>query len=108
MTSTKGKEIHGKATQDMAAAFAKAKMDPRTPFTSENLSAPNFADRFRFLTKKLATQGLISSRYSVHDLRHAFAVKEYQANRDIYALKEKLGHASIQVTEMYIRSIRIS
>ena len=47
------------------------------------------------------------AQYSVHDLRHAFAVRFYAAAHDIYATEKALGHANLSVTETYLRSIGI-
>ena len=42
----------------------------------------------------------IRERYSVHDLRRAFAVRLYEATRDVYQAVEKaLGHATVAVTK---------
>ncbi len=49
----------------------------------------------------------LRARYSVHDLRHAFAVKLYQEGRDIYAVSKALGHAGVAVTERYLRSLNL-
>ncbi len=43
----------------------------------------------------------------MHDLRHAFAVKLYGESRDIYRVSKALHHASVAVTESYLRSIGI-
>lgn len=40
-----------------------------------------------------------------HDLRHAFAVPFYQETGDVYAVRKALGHASVGVTERYLRSM---
>ena len=50
--------------------------------------------------------GRLDARYSVHDLRHAFAVRFYAGSgHDLYATKQALGHASVAVTERYLRSL---
>jgi integrase len=38
----------------------------------------------------------------VHDLRHAYAIAEIRADRDIYDLSHHLGHSSVKVTEIYL------
>jgi site-specific recombinase XerD len=50
-------------------------------------------------------RGKVRARYSVHDLRHAFAVWLYTETRDIYAVEKALGHANVSVTETYLRSL---
>lgn len=49
--------------------------------------------------------GKLRAKYSVHDLRHFFAVSLYEQTKDIYRLKEVLGHDTIGVTEAYVRSL---
>jgi integrase/recombinase XerD len=41
----------------------------------------------------------------VHDLRHAFAVRLYQATKDVYQVEKALGHANVAVTETYLKSL---
>jgi site-specific recombinase XerD len=57
------------------------------------------------LTEKLHTAGQLKARYSCHDLRHAFAVRLYEATHDVYQVEKTLGHANVSVTETYLRSI---
>jgi integrase len=48
----------------------------------------------------------ITSR-SPHDFRHEFAVSLYKSTTDIVLTSRVLGHASIQVTENYLKSVGI-
>lgn len=57
--------------------------------------------------KKLHKEGLISEVYSCHDFRHYFATEHYKKNKDIHALKVLLNHASILVTENYLRALEV-
>lgn len=41
-------------------------------------------------------------RFRLHDLRHAYAIAEIRAGRDIYDLSRHLGHSSVKVTEIYL------
>ena len=41
-------------------------------------------------------------RFRLHDLRHAYAIAEIRAGRDIYDLSHHLGHSSVKVTEIYL------
>ena len=54
------------------------------------------------LTVEMAGRGVIRHAYSCHDFRHYYAVKLYRETRDIYMVKEALGHASVTVTETYL------
>ena len=42
-----------------------------------------------------------------HALRHYFAVNKYEENKDIYRIKELLGHSSIAITERYLKSLSV-
>lgn len=103
--SSKGKEISGLLNEQSIKAIRKAKLNSKQPF--QDITTEKVKDHFRYVTKKLFKDGTLSALYTVHDLRHAFAVKEYTENRDIYRLKVLLNHASIQVTETYLRGLKI-
>ena len=78
-------------------------MSLRAPF--DGLKASKVADRFPYLLAKLHDEGRVRARYSVHDLRHAFAVRPYTERKDIYAVEKALRHASVGVTGGYLRSL---
>ena len=42
-----------------------------------------------------------NTKYHLHCLRHTFAVRRYLQTRDIYLVKQELGHASVTTTEIY-------
>lgn len=63
---------------------------------------------FKRTTERLKDGGIIQHAYSCHDLRHRFAFKYYSETHDIVGLKALLGHASINVTDVYLQSIGIS
>lgn len=100
---SKGKELAGKIPEEAREAVKKAGLSLRRPF--EGQSAQRIADRFRYLVEKLFKAGELRGRYSVHDLRHAFAVRLYQNTKDIYQVEKALHHASVGVTESYLRSL---
>ncbi len=102
---SKGKSIAGVLSEQMKAALTEAKLDPRTPW--QTTSADSIRNRFQYLCRRMSEQHLIAEAYSIHDLRHYFALKQYQQNKDIYALKLLLGHASIQVTEHYLKGMQM-
>jgi site-specific recombinase XerD len=89
--------------EEARRAIERAQLSLRCPFAG--LTASQIADRFRYLAKGLQAAGKIRERYSVHDLRHAFAVRRYQETHDVYAVEKALGHASVAVTERYLRSL---
>jgi hypothetical protein len=102
-TTTKGKEQSGRVPEDVRKEIERAALSFRAPFSG--LTAPRIADRFLYLVKKLHATGKLRARYSVHDLRHAFAVELYQETRNVYAVEKALGHATVAVTETYLRSL---
>ena len=59
------------------------------------------------VTDRLKDSGVIQYAYTCHDLRHYFASRFYSETKDIVRLKSLLGHASLNVTDIYIQSIGI-
>lgn len=102
-TRSKGKDISGELPAKALAAIQAAGLDAGKPFAG--VSAARIADGIRYATKRLAGSGAIAAAYSAHDLRHCFAVREYRKDRDIYRVSKLLGHAGIQVTEIYLRGL---
>ena len=43
------------------------------------------------------------TKYHLHCLRHTFAVRRYLETRDIFRVKNELGHASVVTTEKYAK-----
>ena len=43
------------------------------------------------------------TKYHLHCLRHTFAVRRYLQTRDIYLVKNELGHESVVTTEIYAK-----
>ena len=44
-----------------------------------------------------------NTKYHLHCLRHTFAVRRYLQTRDIYLVKNELGHESVTTTEKYAK-----
>jgi integrase len=101
--TTKGKEQGGTIPETVRKAIERAGLPLRAPFAE--LTATRILDRVRYLVRKLLAEGKLRARYSLHDLRHAFAVRLYQDTHDVYQVEQALGHASVGVTEQYLRSI---
>ena len=55
-----------------------------------------------FLKAMRAVDGQ-DTKYHLHCLRHTFAVRRYLQTRDIYRVKQELGHASVVTTELYTK-----
>jgi len=102
-TTTKGKEQSGKVPEEAREAIARAGLPLRAPFAE--YSTAKISKAFEYQARKLLAEGRIRARYSVHDLRHAFAVRLYKATRDVYQVEKALGHANVSVTETYLRSL---
>ena len=103
---TKGKEQSGKVPEEAREAIQRAGLSLRSPFKA--FTATRLLDRFRYLVEKQHAAGKIKARYSVHDLRHAYAVRLYQATHDVYQVEKALGHANVSVTETYLRSLGLT
>jgi integrase len=105
-TISKGKEQGGTAPPEVRLAIERAGLSLRSPFA--HTTAARIAARFVYLVAKMHAAGKLRSRYSVHDLRHYFASSFYEETKDIYRLEKALGHASIGVTEAYLRSLGLA
>ena len=77
----------------------------KTPFKGYRIITIQKA--FKRITERLKEKGIIQYAYTCHDLRHYFACRFYTETRDIVRLKSLLGHASLNVTDIYIQSIGI-
>lgn len=102
---SKGKQIAGDLTERCLTLLKESPLDAKSPW--QGVPSDKIRNGFRYLTRKLYKEGKIIAPYSVHDLRHYFAVHEYQKNHDLYRLKVLLGHASIQVTETYLQGLKV-
>ncbi|WP_062516506.1 tyrosine-type recombinase/integrase [Demequina gelatinilytica] len=51
---------------------------------------------------RLASRAL-EGHYTAHTLRHAFGTTAYQANHDVFALRDVMGHAKIDTTLLYAK-----
>lgn len=68
------------------------------------LSRVNAQRDFRQLCRSLGISGV---RCSPHTARHSFAANYIRQGGNIYYLSRVLGHASVQTTEVYLRSLGI-
>jgi integrase len=102
-TISKGKELLGELPETALGILKAEGLPLLAPFAG--LSAQRLAECFRYWAKKFYREDLLEAAYSVHDLRHYFAVTEYRKDRDLYRVSRLLGHASIQITETYLRSL---
>lgn len=104
-TETKGKQQSGELPPECIEAVRKAGLSLDHPFN--NLTADRIKNLFKWHTKRLAKSGTIASAYSCHDLRHYYAMTEYSKDKDIYRVSKLLNHASIGVTEHYLKGLKV-
>ena len=101
--TTNGKAHSGRLPARGREALKKAGLSLRAPFA--RLTVEQIEDSFRYLARKLHKAGKLAARYSAHDLRHSYAIRFYKTTHDIYQVKQTLGHASVQVSEYYLKSL---
>ncbi|WP_292702628.1 tyrosine-type recombinase/integrase, partial [Microbacterium sp. 69-10] len=46
---------------------------------------------------------LLPPGVTMHALRHAFATRTYNVNRDVFAVQQLLGHSSAATTQRYVQ-----
>jgi len=100
---SKGKEVSGALPAKVIEAIKAAKLPLRRPFAE--VLTNTLEKRIARAIEKLHKAGKVQARYSAHDFRHSYAVTEYRKDKDIYRVSKLLGHASIQVTEIYLRGL---
>ncbi len=101
---------HGKRAKQRVVplhAEAAAAMDQ---YLGDRQAGPLFLNRFgqrlsnrwlRTMVKALGRQAGIRKELHPHALRHTFAVSIREAGEELDVLKDLLGHASIETTEIY-------
>ncbi len=104
-TSKGNKSYTQDLKQETTALLKECKRTGNKPFKQYKTTTIQHA--FKRVTDSLKAKGLIRYNYSCHDLRHYFAQKFYNETKDIVKLKSILGHASLNVTDIYLQSIGI-
>lgn len=100
---SKGKDISGALPTATLKAIKAAGLPLRGPFAGV---LPNTLEkRIARAVAKLYATGKVQAAYSAHDFRHFYAVTEYRRDRDIHRVSRLLGHASILVTESYLKGL---
>jgi len=102
---SKGKRITGKVSDRVIQMMKEYGVSTSNPFGS--VGEDTIRNAFKYAVSKLFKAGMIKSKYSVHDLRHLFAITEYKKDKDIYRLKTLLNHSTIAITESYLKGLDI-
>ena len=99
-TASKGKAWQGELPPRVVRALAPLGVRPFA-----GLNHRSIANAFKRLTKRMAAEGAIAHAYSVHDLRHHFAIQEYRKDKDIYRVCKLLNHSDVKTTMVYLQSL---
>ena len=102
---SKGKEISWKVTDKVIKELKKNNLTFNAPF--KNKSSEVIRNVFYRSSKRLYEQGKIKASYSIHDIRHYFAVTLYKKTRDIELIRKALNHSNIAITGLYLRSLEV-
>lgn len=104
-TLSKGKRIDGVMPSECIDAIKAARLKLHEPFTQ--WASAKISAAFEYHIAKLYKAGKISYKYSCHDLRHFYALTEYTEHKDIYRVSKLLHHASVNVTQAYLRGLKV-
>lgn len=102
---SKGKEVSGKINDKTINYLKKNKLDLKQPF--RNKSSEVIRNIFYRSSKRLYNRGFIKAKYSIHDVRHYFAIKLYKKTKDIELVRQALNHSNIAITGLYLRSLEL-
>ena len=102
---SKGKEISWKVTDKVIKELKKNNLSFDKPF--KNKSSEVIRNIFYRSSKRLYEQGKIKAAYSIHDIRHYFAVTLYKQTKDIELIRQALNHSSIAITGIYLKSLEV-
>ncbi|MCX7038078.1 MAG: tyrosine-type recombinase/integrase [Spirochaetes bacterium] len=81
------------------------KSGPKRPFAGWNLQSTGAA--IARLGATLHEQRRIRHSYTAHDFRHRYAASMYKQTRDVLAVQRALGHASLNVTQVYLQGLGV-
>ncbi|MDA0010672.1 tyrosine-type recombinase/integrase, partial [Brachyspira hyodysenteriae] len=102
---SKGKEISWKVTEKVIKLLKQNNISFNNPF--KNKSSEVIRNIFYRSSKRLYNQGKIKAAYSIHDIRHYFAVTLYKQTKDIELIRQALNHSSIAITGIYLKSLEV-
>jgi integrase len=99
---SKGKVLEGVIPGDLLA-FLKRRVKLSNLFTGMSVSA--IKRSINYHVSKMFEKGEIRARYSCHDFRHFFAIREYGKDKDIWRVSKLLNHTSLAATEKYLKGL---
>lgn len=102
---SKGKEISWRVTDKVIKLLKQNNLSFNNPF--KNKSSEVIRNIFYRSSKRLYNQGKIKAAYSIHDIRHYFAVTLYKQTKDIELIRQALNHSSIAITGIYLKSLEV-
>lgn len=102
---SKGKEISWKVTEKVIKLLKQNNLSFNNPF--KNKSSEVIRNIFYRSSKRLYNQGKIKAAYSIHDIRHYFAVTLYKQTKDIELIRQALNHSNIAITGIYLKSLEV-
>ena len=102
---SKGKEISWKVTDKVIKLLKQNNLSFNNPF--KNKSSEVIRNIFYRSSKRLYNQAKIKAAYSIHDIRHYFAVTLYKQTKDIELIRQALNHSSIAITGIYLKSLEV-
>lgn len=97
---SKGRMLMGIVSSETKKAL---KGLPKRPF--QHLTSTKINYKIRRTIEKLHKKRKISVRFSCHDIRHAFAIREYRKDKDILRVKNLLGHCNLHTTDNYLEAL---
>jgi len=101
-TVSKGKSWTGELPPVVLRAIRGLGDRPFAPVPASTIQAA-----FKRITARLAAEGKIEHAYSVHDLRHFYATREYKKDHDLVRVSRLLNHGDVKVTTKYLHDLGI-
>jgi integrase len=102
---SRGKDRAGTFEPAIIKAIKKAGLKLDSPFG--DFTPSQLQSRISYVLEGLQKQDIVKEVYSAHDFRYFFAVAEYSKDKDIYRICKLLNHASISITETYLKSLLV-
>lgn len=94
--------VHGKGGRQRVVPITDHLADALRAFCSHGYLFPGQIDGHisaHYVGKQLSK--LMPPGWSMHKLRHRYATRGYAATKDLMAVKDALGHASVATTQIY-------